>query len=540
MKLHPLSAVPEAGRRAVGVGSAVFFFGLMGSTVLDLVDVGVVLVVAVLGAVLGAAYGVAYYLRYEYELSGGSLSIRSGVVGRREREIPLRRIQNVDLRQSIVQRLLGLAVVSVETAGGGQTEAVLNFVSKAEAERLQREIRRRKRAADAEAGESTVSGEALEDSTAEPAEPEVQPLFRIGDVELGLYALTSFQPASALLLIFAVPFGWEAASSILLRIAAPLGGPTELDPMALASAAGLVLVVVGTALAALTSWAISALVTMLGYYGFSLDRAGDDLVYERGLLRRYSGSIPLSKVQTLTLVEHVLARRLGYAGLRVETAGYSPGGGGQGSNRPASAIPLAERDRVLALARTIEPFDDLAFERPPKRARRRYAARYLIVVAVLTAVVLGVGWALGVFAPDLRIALWQAPLLLLPLVPVAAHLKWANRGFHLGADHVALREGFWRRRTRIVPYYRLQTVQTRRTIFQRRLDLASLVADTASSGSLFGSAPIAHDVATGTGRRLHRELRDRLVAARAVVGRRGPANGGSDHSAGGVAGNRGV
>ena len=509
MKLHPLSAVPEAGRRAVGIGSAVFFFGLMGSTVLDLVDVGIVLVLAFLGAVLGAGYGVAYYLRYEYELSGGSLSIRSGVVGRREREIPVRRIQNVDVRQSILQRLLGLAVVSVETAGGGQTEAVLNFVSRDEAERLQRDIRRGKRSSAAAAGESAEAGQAADEAVG-AAEPEVQPLFRIGDVELGLYALTAFQPTSVLFLVFAVPFGWEAASSILLAIAAPLGGPTEIDPTALASAAGLVLVVVGTLLAAVTSWALSALVTLLGYHGFTLARAGDDLVYERGLLRRYSGSIPLAKVQTLTLVEHVLARRLGYAGLRVETAGYSPGGGGQGSNRPASAVPLAERDRALALARTIEPFDELTFERPPKRARRRYAARYLIVVGVLTALVFGVGWAVGVFSFAPRLALWQAPLLFVPLVPVAAHLKWANRGYHLGDDHVALREGFWRRRTRIVPYYRLQTVQTRRTVFQR------------------------------TGRSLHRELRDRLVAARSAVGRSGPGRGRSDLGPGSGGGSRGA
>jgi len=36
----------------------------------------------------------------------------------------------------------GLAVVSVETAGGGETEAMLNYVSEGEAERLRAEIRR--------------------------------------------------------------------------------------------------------------------------------------------------------------------------------------------------------------------------------------------------------------------------------------------------------------------------------------------------------------------------------------------------------------
>jgi putative membrane protein len=509
MKLHPLTALREAGRRALAIGSTTFFVVVVGGGALDLVDLGLGLAIVPVAALLGAAYGVAYYLRYEYELAGGTLSIRSGVVGRREREIPLRRVQNVDVQQSLLQRVLGLAAVSVETAGGGATEAVLNFVSKSEAERLQREIREGKRSV------APGSEEAPADAETGADEAAVRTLFEIGDVELGLYALTSFRPSSLLVLVFAAPFGWEAASAAVLRVARPLGGPTEIDPAALATVAGLTLVVVGTVLAALTTWALSGLLTLLGYYGFALGRAGDDLVYERGLLRRYSGSIPLSKVQTLTLVEHVLARRFGYAGLRVETAGYSAGGGGGGqdSGRPASAVPLAARDRALALARSIEPFGDLEFTRPPKVARRRYAARYLGVLLVLTAVAYGIGRLLAGVGVSAGLEYWLAPLLAAPIAPVAAHLKWANRGYHLGDDHVALREGFWRRRTRVVPYYRLQTVETQRTLFQRRLDLASVVADTASSGSLLGSAAVAHDVATGTGRRLHGELRERLSAA---------------------------
>lgn len=492
MRLHPLSAVRDALSRALAIGSTVLFIGFVGASAFDAFDVRLVFVLAPAAALLGAAYGVAYYLRFDYALEPSTLAIRSGVFARREREIPLRRVQNVDLRQSVLQRALSLAQVRIETAGGGQTEAVIDFVSMAEAERLRREIRERK-------GDSPAVDDAVEDHRV---------TFRLGDVELGLYALASFRPSSVLLLVFALPVGWEAASGLLLRVAAPLGGPARLDVEVLASVAGLAIAVVGLVLAALTTWAVSALFTLVGYYGFTLGEAGEDLVYERGLLRRYSGSIPREKIQTLTVTEPLIARWLGYAGLRVETAGYARGGDrGGGANRPASAVPLATRERALALARSIEPFDDLEIERPPRVARRRYAVRYLLAVLVLTALAYGAGRLVG------GLEYWPAPLLLLPLVPVAAHLKWANRGYHLGADHVALRSGFWRRRTRVVPYYRLQTVATRRSLFQRRLGLGSVVADTASSGSLLDGAAVAHDVGLETARRLHDELRGRLQSA---------------------------
>jgi putative membrane protein len=58
---------------------------------------------------------------------------------------------------------------------------------------------------------------------------------------------------------------------------------------------------------------------------------------------------------------------------------------------------------------------------------------------------------------------------------------------------VFTRNGFWNRRTHLVPYNRIQTVMVRRTIFQRRWDLASVVVDTAGSRSLVGQDARAVD-----------------------------------------------
>ncbi len=85
------------------------------------------------------------------------------------------------------------------------------------------------------------------------------------------------------------------------------------------------------------------------YYGFRLSRVGD-LQYERGLLQRYNGSIPLDKLQTLTVRENALKRRFGYATLAVETAGYAVGT----SVNAGVAVPLAPREEVYELARDID------------------------------------------------------------------------------------------------------------------------------------------------------------------------------------------
>jgi putative membrane protein len=261
----------------------------------------------------------------------------------------------------------------------------------------------------------------------------------------------------------------------------------------------------------LFSWVAGAAAAVVNYYDFHLVRTGDELQYERGLLQRYDGSIPFDKLQTLTVEDTPLKRHFGYATLLIETAGYAPGqssGGGRGSE---AAVPLAERDRVFALANAIDAFGDPDLQRPPKRVRRRYAVRYLLVVGVLAGVLFATDALLGgvVGAGPLPFP-WYAPVAVVPVVPFAAHLKWVHRGYWLGDHHVVTRNGVLKRQTKVVPYDRIQTVIDTRTIFQRRWRIATVTIDTAGSLSITGGDAAAVDVDEAVADDLRAELDERL------------------------------
>lgn len=524
MRLHPLSAVVRGLRRGVVLGSFVLFAsGFLAGVVPVGLSRGEVLLLAPFAFLLGAGYQVAYYYRFDYALTADTLDIGSGVVGRTEREIPYRRIQNVDVTRGLVHRVLGVAVLRVETAGGSATEATLDFIDRTEAERLQRELRER-RAATRDGPETTAAGEestaeASEADVADAVEPAGGPatkatgkpveLFSLDERELAVLALTAFKPATILFVLAGAPFVQERLFGWLSRATgAPVDLATVVTSPDLLFLSGATAAVFGIA----ASWVLSALSAVTEYYGFRLGRQGEDLVYERGLLQRYSGSIPTDKVQRLTLTENAIMRRFGYAGLTVETAGYAPGQGSEGG--PQSAVPLARRDRTLSLARDIEPFGEVELSRPPTVARRRYAVRYLLAVLVVTGLLWAVAQAVSGFT------LWAVPLALLPAVPVAAHLKWANRGYRAGAEYVVVSTGFWNRKTRIVPYYRLQTVVRSRTVFQRRLGLAHLTVDTATTGGFGGADAVAYDIDDAEARRLadtsRRQLQEGLGVDKVV------------------------
>ncbi|WP_226482918.1 PH domain-containing protein [Natrinema amylolyticum] len=552
-RLHPLSAVSLAIQRGITGLSMPFFAVMILSSVFDFVDVGWTFVLAPIGLVVGVGYGIAYYYRFSYEVTSDTFDVTSGVLSRRSREIPYGRIQNVDVARGVLQRALGLAVVSIETAGGGETEATLRFVSEDEANRLQRDIRRRtaevkrrRREREATGGESEATQSAadadIDDPTAgtadgspaptadspragsatadsqpnsepgsspsadrTPAEPAPersrrQQLFALEPRELLLYSLSSFRPAAGAGLLFLFFIASDAIVEYLLAVAQPLGGPADLESGSVGSYGILTLVSLVNGI--VVTYVLNVGYTFVAYYDFRLGRADEDFVYERGLFQRYSGSIPADKIQAVTITDNPIQRLLGYAGLWVETAGYGPDSSG-GSQ---SAVPLAAASRIRQFAENLTGADPSRFRSPPTLARRRYLVRYALIAAVIVAAAFGL-------AQVSSLERWYLAAVAFAAVPPAAHLRYAHLGYVVGEDHLVIRTGFWKRRTTVIPYYRIQTVSTRRSIFQRRLGLASLTVDTASSRTFAWDTPTIYDIDLADARAVNETSRENLQVA---------------------------
>lgn len=474
-KLHPLSIPYRIVQSLPGILVLAFFAVFALGQARPGLTAPVGGIVLVLGAGLVVAWQIAYYKRFEYELTSDTFDIRSGVISRRNREIPYRRVQNVDISRTLIQRVLGVAELRLETAGGGESEAHLRYVGYDEAKRLQEDIR-----------SLTRRVELDETGTPRPPTDDVDeeiPLYEISDRDLGVLAAASFDLRVASLLLVVLSF---VAPSVVIDIvlAAPI------DPLAIILA---VIMVV-----AILSAILSGTSAIVNNWGFILSRVGDELRYERGLLQRFDGSIPIDKVQTLILGENVVMRYFEYATLTVETAGYAPG---QGAAESASAVPISKRDNTVSIAREVEDFGELpGFHRPARRARIRYAWQYTLGLGVLTAVAFGVQWWLDI---DFS---WWAVVFLAPLIPIAAHYKWLHRGYAFTDNYIIMRAGFWRRRTHVVPYYRIQTVDASQTILQRRWKIATVVVDTAGSSGLVGSDPTAYDLDQVHAELLHERL----------------------------------
>jgi putative membrane protein len=211
-------------------------------------------------------------------------------------------------------------------------------------------------------------------------------------------------------------------------------------------------------------------------HGFTLVRAGEDLRTEYGLLTRVSATVPLRRIQTVTVREGMLHRLSGRASVRVSTAGGV--GLDQSQSQREWLAPVISRDAVPALLSEILPglpLTDVEWERVHPRAFRRAIKGRLAAAAIVTAIGY---WMLG------RTGLAVAPVALV-LAIVAARLYVRHLGWAIVGDALVFRQGAFSRAVTIVRFAKIQAVELYESPFDRRTAMTRLRVDTAG-GALAG------------------------------------------------------
>jgi len=72
-----------------------------------------------LAIVLSLLWGWLVYKNYSFELKENSLDVQFGIIWKKYNSIPYQKIQNIEIKKGIPERLTGLATLCIETAGYG-------------------------------------------------------------------------------------------------------------------------------------------------------------------------------------------------------------------------------------------------------------------------------------------------------------------------------------------------------------------------------------------------------------------------------------
>jgi putative membrane protein len=468
---------------------------------------------------IGLIVALVRYFTFRYRIEEGALVIHQGLWGRLNRTVPISRIQNIDLSQNLFHRLLRVGEVRVETASGTEAEAIMRVLSIAEVTRLQSELAKQ-RAEIAERFDSANldanQGSVTNTETAEEILPGVAVSIPINDANIRIHSSVPLLQLPAKLIVIAglisnrgeviagILFGlfWQfrVGRNFFPQEDSVIGFSNNQKEQGIANALqqegqnvqgifesisqnyGFVSSVLFGFFCLIILFAIlrifSALWYLLKFYGYRLEIQGESLHLQCGLLTKISATIPLGRIQLVSIQRTWLMRLLDLASIRVETAG------GSGKSEDAANtigrrwfVPIIANQDVPKILSAIDSrieFNDKAFSwQPLSSDASKRMIRPILFASILISIVLAFfqpywGWCIGI------------PIALIGLLWVKK--KSRSKRYCRTAWGILFRSGVLRQKCSLTFFDKIQSVQLKQSPFDRRWKMASLSVDTLCAG----------------------------------------------------------
>jgi putative membrane protein len=410
------------------------------------------------GAVFVVVAGMLRWFTTTYRISAEQVQVRKGLLRRQLLTVPRDRIRTVDVTANALHRSLGLAKVEVGTGRTDRKDDALKLdaLHASEAARLREELLHRPPAA--------------EDSGAPP--PRETLIARVPPVwvRYGPFTLTGL-----------------VTVGVIAGVAGRLVNEAHIDPGQLGPVSTLLdrwehaPVPVEIAVCAAALMVAVAIASTLGYvlafYRFRLTRnTAGTLHVTRGLITTRSITIEERRLRGVEISEPLLLRAVHGARCLAITTGLRVGRGAErGGSLLLPPAPRAEAQRVGAqVLGQMTPLTCPLSPHGPRATRRRYTRA--VGLAALIAVALFVLSRLG----RLPAWTWHVSPVFLVIAALLAYDRTRSLGHALVERTLVSRRGSLVRRRSALSCDGIIGWNLRRSFFQRRAGLATLVATTAA------------------------------------------------------------
>ena len=312
---------------------------------------------AVGGLLIGLLAGYVSWYFTRFVIDGTELRITRGFLTKQSRRIPFERIQSVDVAEPFIARIVGLAELRVEMAGGNESRTTLRYLPLNDVRDLRRLLLAR------------AHGEEIADDTG-PKDDQRSLITRVPPQRIIVGTLLSLDFLGAVLALICVVVIGVVSQQVLIV----LGGVLPFG--------GAVVQIVAK--------------RILEQWDFTLSRGARGLRIERGLLSRTSQTIPYDRVQGIAIKEPFVWRRLGWQRLEVDVAGYAAQGDDSGSSSTSTLLPISDPALAEAVIAELVPSrtEQITTDRPTRRSRlfAPIGWRFRWIEARTGVVVSQIGW----------------------------------------------------------------------------------------------------------------------------------------------------
>jgi len=438
-----------------------------------------------IGTAAVIALGIVRYLTTRYRITPTVIEVRKGLLSRKHLTVPRDRVRTVDVSAHPLQRMLRLVKVQIGTGTSGHHhESVdLDGLPTNVATTLRAELLHRARTRPESLPKPVVTGAPAERAgasdpvttdpatTAAPAPAETE-IVRLNPRWIWFAPATLSGVVTGLAVI---GLAWRVLNEAQVNPAEIGVVSTTLDHLE-TTPIWLDVLQVGVGVVLLVT-ALSVAGYLLTFWGFRLSRhEGGTLHVTRGLLTTRATSIEERRLRGTDRTEPLLLRAVGGARLSAIATGLRAG---RGATRGGEVLlPPAPRHVAADVEATVlrTPAPGAAQLLPRGRAARRRRYTRALTVTATVDVALAAWWWFGPLPGWVVLA----SLFALPFAALLARDRFHNLGHAVVDGHLVTQLGSLVRRRAVLDESGIVGITLRRSWFQRRNKLTSLIATTAA------------------------------------------------------------
>ena len=384
--------------------------------------------------------------------------INKGVFNKTKIAIQLDKIQQVNINQSFIQKIIKVYSLDVDTAGSSNREVNIRAISKQLADALKTKLL-----------ENELR---IVESISEIQKSET--VIKISFLSLVKVGLTSkyAQTFAVLLAFFATIYEnfnqWSQNNSdIENKIDTYINQTSTLFSAS---------IVIFTLLFAILI--INLTRTIVKYFNFTIEKQQESLVLSYGLLNTRNTIIKPEKVQIITLSRNFFQRHLKVLDIKIKQASF----GETEKQEKKSAIEIpgcspGERDQILKLLLSKIPEHHFVLL-PNIRIIIAQTFKYIILPIVILVLVIKFS-TLSNFN-----YLFIAPLYFI-IAGLSIYFSFKNYKLFIGNDHIIKQNGIWDVDKQIIEIHKIQAIRTSQLFWHKTPDIGSITLCTAGGNITF-------------------------------------------------------
>jgi putative membrane protein len=454
-----------------------FVFAAIGTNSMGKYSIFMTAFIAII-AIASLVSPVLKYLYFTFHIEEDELIIQKGLLQKERKSIPLERIQSININQNVVQRILGIVSLEVDTAGSKGKELEIPGLEKAFASEFKELLQERKEEINVEeefienaqkdfvdSNNDGYDGALLEATEKIPATPSQKTrktardltettILKLGILDILKVGITQNHLKSGGLAIGLAFGSWFQLNELLEEYLGDWLQQFSMENVISSTSAGLVFIAV--VLFLFFSVVISVALAINKYWDFSIVKKGTDLEVNMGLFNKKEIKIPLSKVQILEFHSNPLRKLLGFQTAQIFQAQST-------DNKQGSvSVPACKEVHRMMLQNLIFKQPVEATEQELKCNPYSHAKLRFYILSVFFLPLVGAAFYVEEYAGIVLL------VLLFCFSIFMAFMYGKNSKVIKDDDFVVFKKGWLFPQTVISPIFKTQAVEKWRSIFLQR------------------------------------------------------------------------